>query len=211
MQSGTLHAEDHDYATACSYFFEAFEALSGLNDARAVMSLKYMLLCKVMEGSASEVPGIIASKGGLKWAGPNIDAMRDVAKASQERSLELFQKALESYRTELREDLLVFNHLEELRNKLLEENIQKIVEPYTSVEVSHVAGMLNLPVELVQQKLAQMILDKKLRATLDQGAGCLEIFDSGESDQLLQLSTDIFQNIGRVVDTLFARTRKIVA
>lgn len=125
MQSGTLHAEDHDYATACSYFFEAFEALSGLNDARAVMSLKYMLLCKVMEGSASEVPGIIASKGGLKWAGPNIDAMRDVAKASQERSLELFQKALESYRTELREDLLVFNHLEELRNKLLEENIQK--------------------------------------------------------------------------------------
>ena len=69
----------------------------------------------------------------------------------------------------------------------------QIVEPYTSVEVSHVAGMLNLPVELVQQKLAQMILDKKLRATLDQGAGCLEIFDSGESDQLLQLSTDIFQ------------------
>lgn len=86
MQSGTLHAEEHDYATACSYFYEAFESLAALDDKTAVTALKYMLLAKVMNGEADDVEGLIASKGGLKWGGPHIEAMRAVARASQVRA-----------------------------------------------------------------------------------------------------------------------------
>jgi 26S proteasome regulatory subunit N6 len=48
MQSGVLHAEDKDYTTAYSYFFETFENLSQQDDPSALGALKYMLLCKVM-------------------------------------------------------------------------------------------------------------------------------------------------------------------
>ena len=48
LQSGILHAEDKDYTTAYSYFFETFENMSSQDDPNALLALKYMLLCKVM-------------------------------------------------------------------------------------------------------------------------------------------------------------------
>lgn len=156
-QSGILHAEEKDFKTAYSYFFEAFEQFSVLDDPKAVSVLKYMLLCKVMLHEAGgqessdlmtvnhilplicaqhtilgsiltraischvrstayvcsglpsfvarehltsaavsvcvpgDVPAIISSKAGLKYVGQDVDAMRAVAKAYQDRSLKEFQ------------------------------------------------------------------------------------------------------------------------
>lgn len=47
-----------------------------------------------MTGDVHDVPAIITSKGGLKYAGDDVDAMRAVAKAYENRSLHEFQAAL---------------------------------------------------------------------------------------------------------------------
>jgi 26S proteasome regulatory subunit N6 len=49
--SGILHCEEEDHLTAFSYFLEAFETYDQANDKRAVVCLKYMMLCKVLQGA----------------------------------------------------------------------------------------------------------------------------------------------------------------
>lgn len=97
MMSGTLHAEERDYKTSYSYFFEAFEAFSQLNDPDALPCLKYMLLSKVASGNSSDVQGIVKGKQGIKYAGVDVDAMVAVSKAHKERSLEKFKEATEAF------------------------------------------------------------------------------------------------------------------
>jgi 26S proteasome regulatory subunit N6 len=209
-QSGILHAEEKDYKTAYSYFFEAFDQFSTLGEPEALGVLKYMLLSKIMLNHADEVPGIISSKAGLKYTGREIESMRSVAKAYQDRSLHSFQEVLSTYKPELVDDSIVHAHLSALYDTLLEQNLVRLIEPFSRVEIAHIASLIQLPVPLVELKLSQMILDKKLAGTLDQGAGCLEVFDEVVKDNIYPSALETVESMGRVVDTLFARSHKVV-
>lgn len=212
LQSGILHAEEKDYKTGYSYFFEAFEAFNALEDPQAVYSLKYMLLCKIMVNQADDVAGIISSqKVGLHYQGPELDAMKAVADAHSKRSLKLFESALRDFKAQLEEDPIVHRHLSSLYDTLLEQNLCRLIEPFSRVEIAHIAELIELPEEHVEKKLSQMILDKKFAGTLDQGAGCLVIFDDPKSDAIYPATLETISNVGKVVDSLFTRSAKIMA
>lgn len=211
LQSGILHAEEKDYKTAYSYFFEAFEAFNALEDPRAVFSLKYMLLCKIMVSQADDVAGIISSKAGLQYLGPDLDAMKAVADAHSKRSLKLFETALRDYKAQLEEDPIVHRHLSSLYDTLLEQNLCRLIEPYSKVEIAHIAQLIELPLDHVEKKLSQMILDKKFAGTLDQGAGCLIIFEEPKTDAIFPGTLETIANMGKVVDSLYVRSARIMA
>lgn len=156
MQSGLIHAEEHDYKTAYSYFYEAFEQCSALDDPKALYKLKYMLLCKIMTNDAADVPSIVNSKAGLKYVGLDLDAMKAVAQAYQNRSLKQFEETLEQYREQLKEDPIVKAHLTILSDTLLQQNICRLIEPFSRVEIHHIANLIELDPIVVEKKLSQV-------------------------------------------------------
>lgn len=98
IQSGILHAEEKDFKTAYSYFFESMEAFASQNDIRSIQSLKYMLLCKIMVNLAEEVPSLVLSKLATQHSQErSILAMVQVAECYRKRSLKDFEKTLHDY------------------------------------------------------------------------------------------------------------------
>lgn len=92
MQSGILHAaEDKDFKTAFSYFFEAFENADQAEDRPlATRAVKYMCLAKIMQNEQGAVGKLLTGKGVAKYDGPELEAMRQVGRAFDNRSLKEF-------------------------------------------------------------------------------------------------------------------------
>jgi len=68
LSPGILHAEENDFKTAYSYFYEAFESFDSIDNLDAVLALKYMLLCKIMlnrsvGGAVGGARGVEAGSG----------------------------------------------------------------------------------------------------------------------------------------------------
>lgn len=207
-QAGALSAEDRDYKTAYSYFFEGFEAASHMGEIDAARAaLRRMLLAKIMNGDTDEAMAIINGKHGVEHAGDSIEAMRAVAQAYKERSLHSFLRAQREYAGPLQDDPLVWHHLQLLADTMLEANLLRVVEPYSRVELDHVARSIALPLPRVEAKLSQMILDGALRGTLDQGKGHLIVFREAQADPGYEAALKAVAALDGVVDGLFERAK----
>lgn len=209
--AGCLHAEEKDFKTAFSYFYEALENYDSINHARGMDCLKYMLLCKIMLNNPDEVTSIINGKPGMRHQGEALEAMRAVGTAHQQRSLHDFEAALSKHGAHLRADPIISTQLTSLYDMLLQENICRIIEPYSRVETAHIASLMNLPLRQIEEKLSQMILDKKFKGILDAGAGCLIVYEDDGADSTYQAALETLTNMDRVVDALSVKANKIVA
>mmetsp|Transcript_10470 Transcript_10470/g.29429 ORF Transcript_10470/g.29429 Transcript_10470/m.29429 type:complete len:385 (+) Transcript_10470:33-1187(+) len=223
--SGTLHCEEGDYNTAHSYFLEAFEQLDQMDDReRAIKALKYMMLCRILDSltkalklsaaggvgaksdrSDVDLSGMISGKQGVKYAGKDIEAMSAIAAAASRRSLKEFESVIDQYSAQLQEDVLIKHHLGILSEQLLESNLIRIIEPYSCVEISHVASLIEMPQPTVEKKLSQMILDGKFQGILDQGKGQLIVYEEGEKDAVIEKGLQVISNMDNVVSSLFDR------
>jgi 26S proteasome regulatory subunit N6 len=103
----------------------------------------------------------------------------------------------------------VSHHLSLLYDNMLDSNLLKIIAPFSRVELVRVAELISLPQPLVEKKLSQMILDKKLKGILDQGNGTLIVFDEVGTDGTYAHAAEVIGNMELVVGSLFKRAQKI--
>ncbi|KAJ6243870.1 26s proteasome non-atpase regulatory subunit 11 [Anaeramoeba flamelloides] len=229
MMGGILHTEEKDYKTAFSYFFEAFEGYVSISndlrgkkrlekrkrksaeeyDQKASFTLKYMLMSKIMMGHPEDIQSIINSKAGTRYLTNEVEAMKRVAETYSKRSLIEFNEVVEEYDQELKKDPVVARHMNDLYSLMFEQNLIRLIEPFSRVEISHIAKLIGLPLKKVEAKLSQMILDHKFHGILDQGNGCLIVFDDYEEGELYNNSLKVINNMSSVLESLYEKARSL--
>jgi len=76
---------------------------------------------------------LINSAISLKFQNRHIEAMKEVALASKNQNLLQFSKCATTYERELMDDFVIRRHFNLLYNHLLEDNLKKIILPYSEV------------------------------------------------------------------------------
>ncbi|KAJ2451456.1 26S proteasome regulatory subunit rpn6 [Coemansia sp. RSA 2336] len=222
LQSGTLHSKEGDFETAYSYFFETMEGLNVYANSRTanagsssmvdyeqrqLQAFSYMIMCKIMTQQPDDIAALFATgKTASKFRDSQVvAALQMVAKAQKQRSLADFEKAMSTFRNELQSDELMHTHLTALYDTLMEQNLIRLIEPYSRVEIAHVAKLIGLPIGVVENKLSQMILDKVFYGILDQGNGCLVVFPEPKHDSTYETTLDTIKSLGNVVESLYTK------
>ncbi|MES1923045.1 26S proteasome regulatory subunit rpn6, variant 2 [Bonamia ostreae] len=132
--------------------------------------------------------------------------MLQVSRAYEESSLETLRKVLQKYRTFLEDDKIIARNLKSVSDTLLEQNIRRIIEPYSCIEISFIAGKLQMDQYILEKTLTKLILDKKILGVIDQSKGHLILFKQktlspvyedalAAIEQLTMIVTKLSQNI----------------
>jgi len=201
--SGILALREKDFKTAYSYFYEAFEAFHQGEDKRAISAFKCIILTKIMDSDAHGVTQAISSKNGMIYAAENeVVGLLEIAKALKARSLKIFEEAVAKHKTLLESDDVVKYHVTDINEALVEQNIMRVLEPYSVVEVSYVAEAIELPRERTIQKLSEMILDGKLDGTLDESGGVISLLPSVKIQPTYDNIIEVIKNSSQVMDCL---------
>ena len=74
------------------------------------------------------------------------------------------------------------------------------------MQIDFVAKQIDLPVNRILMKLSEMILDEKIRGTLDQGRNCLIVFEEEEPTEMFKHAISTFDNLDGVLDSLYEKT-----
>uniref|UniRef100_A0A7S1Q4M3 Probable 26S proteasome regulatory subunit rpn-6.2 n=1 Tax=Neobodo designis TaxID=312471 RepID=A0A7S1Q4M3_NEODS len=204
MQSGVLHAEERDYKTAFSYLYEAFEGYHNLGDhfREARQALRQMILTKVLCDVPDELRVVLTAKSVLEYKGRDMDAMRAVAEAYRLKDTHMFTQIRSDYADEL-EDTFTQRHLTDMYDRLLEGHLLRLIEPYHRVQLEYLAESLKLDAGLVESRLSQMILDKKLRGIVDQQHRCLIVFEEEHPTKLYESAITTLDSMDKLVTALF--------
>ncbi|GMM32450.1 proteasome regulatory particle lid subunit [Martiniozyma asiatica (nom. inval.)] len=219
LMSGILNAQDNDFKTAYSYFYESFENYqikskkdkeNNFEDLKSMKVLKYMLLCKIMIGNIDEVNQILKQKNVQQFISKrDIEAMKNVSVAYKNRSLKELEDCLKNYNNELTLDVIIRSHLSDLYDSLFQQNLLKLIEPYSIIEINHICAMIGLSKNIIESKLSNMILDKVFYGVLDQGNGWLIIYDEPKRDETYDLALDVVKHMSDAVDALYEKAGEL--
>ena len=211
--AGMIHIFENDYKISYSYFYEAFEMFhQNKKSDRALENFQYIVLTKIMSNLDDEADNLFKGRFGLIYGEKGFSpVMAKILEANKKKSLVKLEEIIRDHGEQIRANNIISSQITLLYENLLEKNILKLTKPYSKVQLSFLSLKLGVNVSRIEKKISEMILDEKLKGTLDQGIGNLIIFQEDDLDPMYSNSLQILDNMELVIETLFDKSKKLRA
>lgn len=185
--------------------------LARADERKLVQALKYLLLTIVITGRTKEITPCLGAKNKQRFINHiEIEMIQKISVCYNNSSVVDFEGLLADYRQVILMEPVLQQEIHRLYEALLERNITRLLQPYSIVEIGFIAQKLCLPQEKVEMKLAEMILDKKLRGTIDQGRQNLVIYDEETKETFYEDVNKTIGHMTEVIDTLYEKAKHAI-
>ncbi|KAJ2340208.1 hypothetical protein GGH91_004241, partial [Coemansia sp. RSA 2671] len=184
---GKLFMGECNWEQAKANFFDAFKNYDEAGSPQRVQVLKYLVLASLL--SESEVNPLSGPEAMSYVNDPAIVAITALVAAFENQDVVGFEHTLRQNKVHIQDDPFIDRYIVDLRRTLRMQALEGAVRPYTRIRIDSLAKRLDIPPADAEQLLVALILDKRLRANIDQEQGFLTLEqDTTEHQQFEALS-----------------------
>ncbi|EAL62767.1 proteasome component region PCI domain-containing protein [Dictyostelium discoideum AX4] len=170
---GKMHMAEKEWEKAHTDFFEAFKNYDEAGNSRRIQCLKYLVLaCMLM---LSTINPFDSTEAKPYKNDPDILAMTNLVMAYEKNDIYAFEKILKDNRKTIMDDPFIRMYIEDLLRNIRTQVLLKLLKPYTRIRISFISKELNIPSSDVESLLVSLILDNKIRGSIDQVNQQLEL------------------------------------
>lgn len=169
---GKMHMSEENWKEAQSAFFEAFKNYDEAGSMQRIQVLKYLVLTTMLMGSS--INPFDSQETKPYRNDPRISAMTELVEAYQRDDVHRYESILKE-NPDLLQDKFIAENIDEVSRTMRTKAVLKLVAPYTRFTLSFVARHINIPVSEVQDILGVLIVEKKLKAKINQEDGTVAI------------------------------------
>jgi COP9 signalosome complex subunit 2 len=191
---GKMHMSEENWKDAQSDFFESFKNYDEAGSMQRIQVLKYLVLTTML--MKSTINPFDSQETKPYRNNPRISAMTDLVDAYQRDDIHRYEAILRDNQ-DLLEDQFIAENIDEVSRNMRSKAVIKLIAPYSRFTLKFVAKHIKVSEAEVQDILGVLIVDKKLKAQINQEEGTVIV--QGEQSEHL----DRLRGWSSAMDTLF--------
>ncbi|KAF2861537.1 CSN2 COP9 signalosome complex [Piedraia hortae CBS 480.64] len=203
---GKMYMSEENWKEAQSDFFESFRNYDEAGSLQRIQVLKYLVLTTMLMGS--NINPFESQETKPYRNDKRITAMTELVEAYQQEDVRRYEAVLAS-NPDLLADPFIAENIDEVTRNMRTKAVARLVAPYSRFRLDVIAQRLHISEAEVQDIVAFLIMDGRLRGLIQQGDGRVEIEERDGEERLAAVSqwTESVRGLARaVLDSNFFTT-----
>ena len=179
-EGGKMYMAEGQWDEAYNELYEAFRNYQEAGNSRARDCLKYVVLASML--ALSNINPFVAREAKVYQDDKEIIAMSDLRQSLESNDLKRFERILHDKKNRIEEEPLLMKYIQPLRRRMHEQVVVNLVRPYERVSLDFIALELSMSVDDIEKLVVDMIINDKLKGSIDQLRGYVVLANKNNSD-----------------------------